>query len=274
MDEQVFYRQQSPFTDPGDLADLLTDLPTDVPALSEIVRAVVIHRDETDRVFGFELPQERRAEANARYVRSILGMLGSLDPRLPQDRFAGTCRDFAILLCAMLRRGGVPARLRCGFAEYFAPGFFADHWVVEYWVDGPGWRLADAQIPASMQEAYPTPFHHADVPRDRFLVAGQAWLDCRRGERDPGTFGVAGTDLRGLAEIQCNVVKDLAALNRIESLPWDDWGLSGKSELTEPEWVLLDQAARLSANGGPLEQLVAFYQDNPVLQAPERTLSA
>jgi hypothetical protein len=35
---------------------------------------------------------------------------------------------------------------------------------------------------------------------------------------------VFGTDNWGAAEIRGNAVKDLAALNKVEVLPWDEWG--------------------------------------------------
>nr|WP_277349822.1 transglutaminase-like domain-containing protein [Planosporangium thailandense] len=148
--------------------------------------------------------------------------------RSAPQRFAGTCRDFSILLCAMLREVGVPARLRAGFASYFLPGFFDDHWVVEYWSEAHGWRLADAQLAAGAAEAYRVDVDPVDIPRDAFLVGGQAWQDCRRGDRDPGQFGVSGIGLAGMGEVQGNVVRDLAALAKVETLPWDSWGVIGR----------------------------------------------
>ena len=66
------------------------------------------------------------------------------------DRLVGVCRHFTVLLVAMLRAQGVPARARCGFGAYFTPGRFEDHWVCEYWHSAEGrWILVDAQIDAS-----------------------------------------------------------------------------------------------------------------------------
>ncbi|HEV8298613.1 MAG TPA: hypothetical protein VGQ20_15005 [Acidimicrobiales bacterium] len=55
---------------------------------------------------------------------------------------------------------------------------------------------------------------------------GQAWQWCRSGRADAGTFGVAGHTF-GLPEVAGNAVRDLAALNTVEMLPWDCWGLMG-----------------------------------------------
>jgi hypothetical protein len=266
VDEGEFYRSHSPFT----AAETLPAPAADIAALSELVRGVVVHRDETARVFGFELPSERREEAQTRDVRRILGRLGDLRPRPPEDRFAGTCRDFSILLCALLREARIPARLRCGFAGYFVPGFFDDHWVVEYCSGQDGWRLADAQITGAGRAAYPVPFDPADVPRDRFLVAGRAWAACRAGELDPAVFGVVGAGLFGMTEIQGNVVRDLAALNRVEVLPWDDWGVIERpfADLTEAELALLDRAAEIGVQGGPLAEAAALYGSTAALRSP------
>jgi transglutaminase-like putative cysteine protease len=48
--------------------------------------------------------------------------------RPPQKRLVGVCHHPMLLLVAMLRAQGVPARARSGFGSYFNPGFFEDHW--------------------------------------------------------------------------------------------------------------------------------------------------
>jgi transglutaminase-like putative cysteine protease len=236
--------------------------------MAEVVGGVIVHRDETAWRFGFTLPQRRRDEANTRYVEAILGRLGTLVKRPPQDRFAGTCRDFTVVLCAMLREAGVPARARCGFAGYFIEGFFDDHWVVEVWDDDRGWRLIDAQIASAPKGTYRTDTDPLDVPRDAFLVAGQAWLDCRAGRRDPDRIGTSAAGLTGMWEIQGNVVRDLANLNRIETLPWDSWGLKHYDQLEPADLELLDRVAAVSAAGGPLQQAAEVYQRDLRLRVP------
>jgi hypothetical protein len=249
---------------------LFRGLPEGVAAMAEVVGGVMVHRDETWR-FGFTLPQQRRDEANTRYVEAILDHLNTLDERRPQDRFAGTCRDFVVLLCAMLRTVGVPARARAGFAGYFTDGFFDDHWVVEIWDDDRGWRLVDAQLASAPTGTYTdADLDPLDVPRDAFLVGGQAWQECRSGRRDPNRFGVSAAGLTGLWEVQGNVVRDLASLNRVETLPWDEWGLIPiRYDRLAPEDVgALDQLAGISAAGGPLRQATEAYLGDPRVRAP------
>lgn len=56
-------------------------------------------------------------------------------------RREGVCRDYAHLLAAFVRAGGIPARLVSVYAPGVTPPDF--HAVVEVWLDG-GWWLVDA----------------------------------------------------------------------------------------------------------------------------------
>jgi hypothetical protein len=141
--------------------------------------------------------------------------------RGPGDRVATNCRGFTVLAVAMLRAQGVPARARCGFGGYFSPGFWVDHWVVEYYEDGR-WKRGDAQLDAVQLAEFKIDFDPADLPEGRFLTGGEAWELFRRGEADPGRFGLDG---QGAGDwwIAGNLVRDLAAMGNVEALPWDCW---------------------------------------------------
>jgi hypothetical protein len=286
-DEFEFYRTQSVVSDPGG-EDVFAGLPADPRALAEAVRGLLVHREEV-HLFGYELPPERKStEAETRYAADIMAIARALDdgpldrPRRPEHRFAGTCRDFALLMCSALRSKGVPARLRGGFATYFAPesGFHDDHWVTEFWDAGRGWVLADAQLTApELVKAYGIDFDPLDVPRDKFIVAGRAWQDCRSGAADPETFGVGLIDLKGWWFIQDDLVRDLAMLNRTEVLVWDGWGLADAqpgqplSALRSEELALLDTVAALSAAGGPFAEVRRLYQESEALRVPSTVTS-
>lgn len=280
-----FYRTQSVVSDPGS-PDAFAGLPADPRVLAEAVRALLVHREESS-LFGYELPPERKhAEAETRYAADILESVRALDdapldrPRRPERRFSGTCRDFALLLCSALRAKGVPARVRAGFATYFVPGFHEDHWVTEYLDEARGWLLADAQLPApEVLAAFGIDFDPLDVPRDRFVVAGRAWRDCRSGAADPQTYGVEVVAVQGWWFLQAVVVRDLAALNGAEVLPWDGWGLAdtrpGQSPgtLGADELRLLDAAAALSADGGPFAEVRRLYRQTAGLRVPSEVTS-
>jgi hypothetical protein len=87
-----------------------------------------------------------------------------------------------------------------------------------------------------------------------FLTGGEAWKLCRAGRRDPMTFGIDFKmlpELVGPAEIRGNAIRDLASLNKVEMLPWDEWGPMRASYqgTTGPEFDdLIDQVADACAS--------------------------
>ncbi|GII78578.1 hypothetical protein Sru01_35600 [Sphaerisporangium rufum] len=279
-EERGFYLAHSVFSDPGD-PRRLSSIPREPERLARMVRELLIHREEAP-LFGFDLPDSRRNEAETRYVSEILRIISERDgmplttARPPARRFAGSCRDFALLFCSLLRATGVPARIRCGFAAYFVPGRNEDHWVAEYWRPETGWTLVDVQLLApELMDAFGIPFDPMDVPRDRFLVAGAGWRACRAGEADPETFGVSILHLSGMDFVQSNVVRDLAALNKVEVLPWDGWDLAEKvhKDLVDAERRLLDEVAETEVAGGPFHRLRQLFLANPGLRTPSAVIS-
>ena len=157
-------------------------LPGQVPA---VVRNLVVHMDRAGA-----LPEHRCDEPSIHRVADMLARLHDLDdaaittPRPAGRRLVGHCRTSSVLATAFYRHLGVAARPRCGFAAYYADGrdFYGDHWVVEVW-DQPAarWRLVDTELDAATRAAHHISFDPADVPRDEFILAGQAWMDCRAG---------------------------------------------------------------------------------------------
>jgi hypothetical protein len=175
---------------------------------------------------ALDLAPERLAENQVRPAAKIVAALLALNPaplslrREPGQRVVGTCRHFAVLSCALLRYRGIPARARCGFATYFQLGQSLDHWVTEYWdEDRSKWVRVDSEVIG--QQVLP---HPEDLQPGEFLSGGEAWSAYRQGRADASSFGVYGTDNWGAGEIRGNLVKDLAALNKVEMLPWDVWG--------------------------------------------------
>jgi len=156
----------------------------------------------------------------------IIEVLLSLVPepvhieRPPSARVVGTCRHFAVVSCALLRYRGIPSRVRCGFATYFQPGEGLDHWITEYWHEEEHrWVRIDSEVMAQSVVRDPT-----DLEPGQFLSGGEAWAAFREGTIDASRFGVYGTENWGPDEIRGNAIKDLAALNKVEMLPWDEWG--------------------------------------------------
>jgi len=187
-----------------------------------------------------------------------------------ESRLVGNCRDFATLLCGMLRHQGVPARARCGFGAYFEPEHYEDHWVCEVWRGDKGpWVLVDAQLDSFQCEALDIQFDPCDVPRDQFLVAGKGWQLCRGGQADPNRFGIF--DMHGMWFIRGNLLRDLASFNKMELLPWDGWGLVEREdgELSAEDVALLDRVAALTLAGNEaFPEMRAVYETNAQLRVP------
>jgi len=239
-DSLSYYANHGAVTNPGRYAHLLSGLPADFRGLRDVVQGLILHMFWAER-YGVTLSAERRKEANLRAVERQLARISELTDQplthaLPPDRrLIGNCRDFTTLLCAMLRHSGIPARARAGFATYFIPNHYEDHWVAEVWDSaGSRWRLVDAQLDALQVSILKPDFDPLDVPRDHFINGGQAWQMIRRGEANPDHFGIA--DMSGWAFVRGDVIRDILALNKIEILPWDDWGLM----LPDPDAATVD----------------------------------
>lgn len=278
----AFYTAHSAFSDPGELADRYADLPTDVGELARVVRDLMIHRVEGGQ-FDVPIAEDRmRDDAETRYMDDILRLVVGRDDapltrrRAFADRFVGICRDFTLLHVSLLRHAGVPARLRSGFADYFgSDGFHFDHVVTEYWDERRGWLLADTQI--ADPAWYSMPFDPMDVPRDRFLVAGEAWRTIRAGKADPETFGLHLPDgpMVGSWFVAGNIRLDLAALNKVETLLWDIWGVGADqdADMTAEIRELYDEAAEVTAGEVDFAAARALFTTHDGLRTPRTVLS-
>lgn len=238
---------QSPMSDPADYAAMLMRLPDRIDEMSRIVQGVLVHSDWLHAYGRDPLADgaSRETLPAAERLRRIFAMdPRPLDlPRPPDKRSPATCRDFALLLCSILRAKGIPGRLRCGFAAYLG-GAWEDHWLCEYLIaPDEKWRLADAQIDEVLKGLLGVAFAPSNAPRNMFLTAGQAWLRCRQGALEPHRFGHGATT--GLRFIQVNVARDHYALNNRETSPWDDWRAAKEPPpaLTEEEGFRFDALA-------------------------------
>jgi hypothetical protein len=262
------WRSPVSMSDAGRNAKLFNGLPHDVGGLAKVVQGLLMH-EHVAPAYGLTLSADQHAQAHMRGVEKILECVNRQDARSLQtarpegERVIGVCRHFTLLHVAMLRAQGVPARARCGFGAYFEKGKFVDHWVTEYWNEtGKRWILVDPQIDERQRALFGVSFDTLDVPRDQFLVAGDAWRLCRLGKSDPQAFGIL--DMHGLWFIASNVIRDVAALNNHEMLPWDVWGAMRPDD-TQIDRPLIERLAELShAPDQHADELRAVYQDSRV----------
>ncbi len=272
-----YYAHPGMMTDPRDLSFMFAELPTEVGALCKVVQQNLLHVFWAER-YGRTPTEADKEPLNLRSVYQKLqrmrqvNVLPLTEPRPLAERQIGNCRDFTLLLTALLRYQGIPARARCGFGAYFLPDHFEDHWVAEVW-NGARWMLVDAQLDDFQRAALGITFDPLDVPRDQFIVAGEAWRMCRRGEANPADFGIM--DMHGWWFIWGNVVRELLALNKVEILPWDyevgffTHGLDDPLPAEGPELAEYDRMAALSIAGDQaFLALRNLYACEPQLHVP------
>ena len=117
MDELQRWRRHSQMSEPGNGPLNFDGLPADVAALCRIVQGMLIHSDWI-AAYGVSEAEFRTVSREtlplaARRTQIGEASTGALTAeRAPDKRAVGTCRDYALMLCGMLRQQGVPARVR------------------------------------------------------------------------------------------------------------------------------------------------------------------
>lgn len=224
----TYYARHGEFTEVNDHGALFETLPSEVAGLCRVIQGLLIHDHSGLHYYGDPPESFHRASRETvpvgRRIAEIVAAHGApaLDPRPPFERAVGTCRDFALMLCAMLRHQGVSARVRCGFAAYFIPPSYEDHWVCEYWnAHDRRWALADAQLDDAHKTHLSIDFDTTDIPRDRFLSSRRAWRRCRSNPADAALFGHG--DGTGEWFVRVNLARDWLSLGKREVSPWDTW---------------------------------------------------
>jgi hypothetical protein len=273
----ALYTQPDVMTAAGQYASLLENLPGDIRRLAAVAHGLLIH-EHMAHDYGVTLTEADRSSVHVRPVEQMLAQVLARDSRPlhiarpPAARLPVNCRHFSVLMTAMLRAHGTPARARCGFGGYFGTGRFEDHWVCEYWnATRQRWILVDAQVDDQQRDRFGIDFDVTDVPRDRFLTGGRAWAAYRSGAADPGMFGLTMFNEAGDWWIAANLMRDAAALRNIELLPWDHWGaMPGPEDTISSELAaFFDRLAALTetpdASHAELDRLC---QDDERLRVP------
>lgn len=270
----TYYRMNGKASDPGRHVHLYAGLPLEVRALVRSVQGLIVDKDFVSLYGLAPAAHERPGEVDARYVTTILERLVAKDGRPllqardPAAKFLGSCRDYALLLCSMLRHVGIASRIRFGFATYFSKNrdTYSDHCVCEYWDEGERrWLLVDANVDPVVKSRICVTANELDLSRDEFVVASDAWRLVRNGEADPDRFGVPSIGIKGLWFIRGSLMRDLAALNKVEVLPWDYWGLADRmpiDSLPYDEMPLLDDLATALASPDELAAIKNAYGRN------------
>jgi len=270
MDATEFYASPGRHTD-------VTGFGIEVASVHEavdLVQGLLVYDLAAKDLYGVELTAVQAGAVHQRDAAALLELALTVDPRpldqprSPGDRIGGRCNTFTLLTVAFLRAAGIPARSRCGFGAYFVPGHYEDHWVAEYWnAERRRWMLVDAQLDETwlrtigMSSEIPV-----SVGPEQFLTAGHAWQAWRAGRLDADRCGLTSIGEHGAFWIAGNLRLDLAALNKVEMLPWDVWGLGWEphEEPTSEVLATFDTIASLTVDpDDQLDDLVDRYQSDP-----------
>jgi hypothetical protein len=264
------------YATPGRHTDV-TGFGLEVSSVEEAVRVVqglLVYDLVAKDLYGVELTATQAGAVHERDAAALLELARTIDPRPldqprnPGERIGGRCNTYTLLTVALLRAAGIPARSRCGFGTYFVPGYYEDHWVAEYWdPEVRRWTMVDAQLDETWQRLIGMKTSiPVTIRPEQFLTAGHAWQAWRAGQLDADRCGLTSIDEHGAFWIAGNLRLDLAALNKVEMLPWDVWGLGWEpsEQPTSEMLVTFDAIAALTVEPDHgLADLLDRYESDP-----------
>lgn len=261
-------------------ADAIRTANLDLAGLAQVVQGLLIHDFLAESRYGLHFSPAAQETIHLRQAQGVIDAARTRSAesifvaRAPEDRVPARCHHYAKLLTAALRAKGMAARTRCGYASYLTPGYFEDHWICEVWLPGKArWVKADATLDADWRALTAFKGNPLDLSATAFLTAGEAWQRCLQKQLDPARFGISHYRLHGLGMIASNLVRDVAALNKMEMLPWDIWGAQPlpNASLTPAQIAWFSDIARLTAEADRhWPALTARFAADPGLKVPEQ----
>ncbi|WP_299736427.1 transglutaminase domain-containing protein [uncultured Roseobacter sp.] len=223
-----FYLRHGEWSDPKECVRSFDVVPGVVSAVTSTVQGILLHD-----YFGAHLYAEPPGEI-AQASRATLPVSERLtsvhafgkkpltQARHTSSRSIGTCRDYALLTCSLLRHHGIAARVRCGFARYFHPPTYEDHWICEYQdAATKEWKMADAQLDEEHRKHLSITFDVNDLPKEQFLYPWHVWEQF--GHDFPRLEDFGQGDAKGLWFVRINLARDFLALTKQEVSDWDSW---------------------------------------------------
>lgn len=272
-----YYLEHGPMTKVADHQEMIANIPQDITIIVKYVQNILLHQ-HWSRAYGVELTPERQRELLLRSFEEKLAFLRAKgfrhvsDQRATEEKMVGICRDFSVVAAALCRTAGIPARARCGFATYFEPGKYTDHWVMEYWNAQEGrWVMVDAQLDELQQKTLEITFDPFDLGPEHFFTGPRAWILGRSGQVDPNLFGIF--QWWGLDYLSGNLILDVNSLLKVPLQPWDGW--KGYKSLPTSEWsaedfAVMDQLAELAlAVDTDFDTFAEFVRSNEKIRVPD-----
>lgn len=251
------YRAFGSFTYPGLYQErLISDLPADLREVGRLVRLQLIHKmtlymaragRHVNPAYGdvSSVPWYRQGEDD--YFPTVAAMLaelyrrdarGFVVDRAVEHKLILTCRFVAMLMAAILKARGIPARVRPGYAPYIHPERIEDHWITQYWQEQEQ-RWITIDVDTSFEQR---PFDPFDMPATAFDFAARAWLAVREGAASANAYRFYGDS--ALPELATQVVCDLHCLMHNE-IPYTQYPAYVASDFAGEKLQAIDALARL-----------------------------
>jgi hypothetical protein len=272
--EVEVFAAQTRLTSFGRHDALAANLDASVRRLRDVPQGVTLHFRQAAAlgIDGAERRDEARFRRVARMVERIVELDGRplADAREPSAKLIGHCRTSAVLLTALLRQKGWAARPRAGFSAYWQQPMRTGHWVTEYWSPAESqWLIADGDLNEEWVRRGDLRFDLCDVPREKFVLSGEAWLALRAGGAEPLTFG-EDPECFGSEYVRAQLLRDVACLTGDEVGAWDRWGVAAApfAELDPCDLELIDELARITTVSHPRKALASLIADNEQLAVP------
>jgi len=283
-----YFRKHSVNSDPGRHAPRYDDLPTELGPLCEALQGLILHMfwigentygttHQELKASGRKLCEEFVLSTAEERLDSILALddspLSTL--RAVEMRSVGCCRDYALMLCSVLRHRGVPARVRTGIALHFQTEdghLYEDHYVTEHWNEQEQrWQLTDPQIDAVQRPFITKDLDTMDLPADVFLTGWQLLEGVRHGTV-PSSVGFPPVNT-GTTYARNKLFADFTSVTGTELPVHAWWGLGepksvvpGDDELTDG---LVDLLQRIDQNDvEALNEALALAVEHPRLAMP------
>lgn len=260
------YLGTSTYTYAGPYLEYFKSLPDDISELGNLICSQVIHRvtlaegntnaNETLRYGDMNMFPWYRMRCEDDIFLTAIAMTaelfrmdrrGFILDRKVEDKIVVTCRYVSVLMTAILKAKGVPARSRSGFATYFDDSFSYDHWINQYWdEDLECWVNIDAD---GFFDRKVLGFDQYNIPFFKFDWAASTWLGIRDGSLDRNQFLYASGSTGLKAVIRAIFYDFHCLMNNEISYNFQPAYIDGKFEqLSETELKEIDKLARLILN--------------------------
>lgn len=220
------YISQSIFTDLSVFSQQIGNLTTDISSIRSLVHGLLMHSSLAPR-YGVVVSEKLKSTRELLFVSKILEYAQKALPltssRHPSKKLIASCRDFAVLACALLRNISIPSRVRIVFVDYIFEGYWTDHWVCEYWnEDLKCWKLFETLFDDKMLKEKNIYFNPFEVPENRFKYPSRIVGEGNADSLDLANYGVKdslGNWYTGRHYVIGNLVRDIFALQKLELLP-------------------------------------------------------